>query len=496
MADNIWIGITSVNWGTATNWSLGAVPTANDGNVARFNLASPNCTVNSSVRACNAIDFTGYVATITMSQAITVSGNITLGAAMLMAGTGVLSPGTASTITSNGITWSAGWSFGGSSLTHTLADVLRLSGPWTQSSPSTVNGNTIQMSGTFTCAGGSGTVLQGNTTLNLIGTFTWAGGTGSNRLNTNINAGNFTLGGNTIYGGQTLKYIAGTPTVTGHSLQIISACTLDLVGIDFNNYAVLVSTTITLTTDLAYTGAYSNTGAVVYNGASLIVKGSITTGGSNPITGTGKVVFKNGSSWLGVTGSIRVNIDIDCGAGGSTTFTGTPNYSVGVFTRVSGTVINTAAVFTILSTCTINTNTIDWDNVVVSQGVITFSSLFHGTNLTWGATGSPTFTGASGIDFDSLLCDVAGRILFLKAGNTYVINTQQTTKGTLASPCSIISLTASSDTFINFGATCVIHNFYTNLTDINASGGGRPMYTERGTLLRTTNCYRTRSQTA
>lgn len=489
MADNIWTGATSVNWGTATNWSLGVVPTANDGNVARFNATSPNCTVNSSIRACNAIDFTGYTATITMSQGIVVSGNITLGAAMLMSGSGVLSPGVASTITSNGVTWSAGWTFGGSGLTHTLADILRLSGTWNQVSTTTVNGNSIEMTGTFITSGGSGTILQGNTTLNLKGNFTWSNGSGSNRLNTNIDASNFTLSGTTIYGGGTLKYIAGTPTVTGHTLTIISACTLELDGIDFNNLTVSASLTITLTNPLTYTGTYSNTAAVVYNGSNLIIKGAITTGGSNPITGTGKIIFKNGSSWIGVSGSIRVSVDVDCGGGGSTTFTGTCSY-FGTFTVVSGTVINTGATFAILSTSTIDTPGISWTTVTVAQGVITFNSTFSGGSLTWGSASSVTFTGSAGINFDSLIGTV-GRTLSLKAGNTYTVNLLHRNIGTLSSKISHVSLTPSSDAFLNLGANCVCENFYLNGTDINSSGGGRPVYTAHGTLLRTTNWYST-----
>ncbi|MEK9135042.1 MAG: hypothetical protein AAB451_01980, partial [Patescibacteria group bacterium] len=76
MAANIFDGSTDSNWGTAANWSLNAVPTATDANVATFDATSPACTVNAPNRVCNGLDFTGYTNTITMTFQITVSGSV------------------------------------------------------------------------------------------------------------------------------------------------------------------------------------------------------------------------------------------------------------------------------------------------------------------------------------------------------------------------------------------------------------------------------------
>jgi len=100
--DNLFTGATNANWGTSTNWSLGVVPTASDGYVTRFDATSPNCSVNSSNRICNHIDFTGYTNTITRSQILTVSGNITLSPTMNWAGTNVFGMNASGTITTNG----------------------------------------------------------------------------------------------------------------------------------------------------------------------------------------------------------------------------------------------------------------------------------------------------------------------------------------------------------------------------------------------------------
>jgi len=105
MAANIFqSGGVNNNWNTTGNWSLGAVPTASDGNIATFNASSPNCTVNIAA-VCNNIDFTGYTNTITMTNGITVSGNITLGSSMLISGAGGLTSNGSGTWISNNKTW-------------------------------------------------------------------------------------------------------------------------------------------------------------------------------------------------------------------------------------------------------------------------------------------------------------------------------------------------------------------------------------------------------
>lgn len=83
------------DWGTAANWSLtsgggatGAVPDATHDVI--FDANSGPCTVNALARTCKTLTFTGYANTITMSNQISVSGNITLQAGLLVSGTGKL----------------------------------------------------------------------------------------------------------------------------------------------------------------------------------------------------------------------------------------------------------------------------------------------------------------------------------------------------------------------------------------------------------------------
>jgi len=127
-----------VNWGDAANWSLtdgggatGAVPSSTDDAV--FTNNSGNCTVNTTNRVCQTLNFnggTGYTNTITFTFNISVSGAITLSSGMTFAGAATLRyfSGLNSTLTSNGkevgvvfeflcqgshtITFADNWTFG------------------------------------------------------------------------------------------------------------------------------------------------------------------------------------------------------------------------------------------------------------------------------------------------------------------------------------------------------------------------------------------------
>jgi hypothetical protein len=108
MADRYFVnGGVDNNWGSTSNWSAtsggaggSSIPTAGD--AVFFDTNSPNCTVNASNRVALSLNFTGYSNTITMTFAITVSGNVTLSANMGISGTGALTINGSSTLTSNG----------------------------------------------------------------------------------------------------------------------------------------------------------------------------------------------------------------------------------------------------------------------------------------------------------------------------------------------------------------------------------------------------------
>jgi hypothetical protein len=184
MAANIFTGATNNNWNDASNWSLLAIPTASDTNIATFNIASPNCTVNGGARVCNHIDFTGYLNTITMTNTITVSGNVTFGVGMLIAGASTLIINAASTMTSNGVVWPNNLTITGN-VTYTLADNWTVNGTLTfgNSGNSVMNGNIMNAKGNFThgtSGAGSGTT---HIKINGTGAQTWTATTTTIRNN-------------------------------------------------------------------------------------------------------------------------------------------------------------------------------------------------------------------------------------------------------------------------------------------------------------------------
>lgn len=384
MAANIFTGTTNSNWGTATNWSLGAVPTAADANTATFNATSPNCTVNISA-VCNNIDFTGYTNTITMTNGITVSGNVTFVSTMAsrVAGSGSLTINTTSAITTNGATWNNALLFSTSS-TKTITGTLTVTGLFTSStSTQTVNGGTLILNGGITMTG----AMSGTTAVTLGGG-TWSG-TGALSNNLTL-AGNSTISGGVNYGTGTLLYSSGTITVTSSTLNLIASATLNTSGMTWNNVTLNAATqTHTLTSNLNVGGTFSLlASANVVNGLfNINIGGSFNS--SFAVSGTASIVLNGTGTWSGV-GSIRNNLTIN--TAGTITISGTINYNTGTLTYTTGTVTTTGSTLTIAASTTLNTNGISW-NIISCTGTttITLSSNLTCSLLTCG--NFPTING-------------------------------------------------------------------------------------------------------
>ncbi|MFA6524622.1 MAG: hypothetical protein WC264_03955 [Candidatus Paceibacterota bacterium] len=414
-AANIFDGSTDSNWGTAGNWSLGAVPTASDGNIATFDASSPDCTVNASSRVANAIDFTNYTNTITMSYAITVSGNITLGASMNVSGTVAMIASATANLTSNGKTWPAGFIFTGTSQTFTLIDdwnvdgLLTLAGTTAQ----TINGFTIYAGGGLT----SGTVaVTGTTNLVLNGTGTWTGG-GYINLNLTINtAGTITLAGGGNFcrkGTGTLTYTAGTIIDTGITLAFSSGATLTLAGYTWNNISLGgAPTTYTLTNAITTTTlTLSGSGNPVINGQSihatdLIVSSTGINGGTTTIDVSG--TWSNSS-----TGYVTNDLTLNTGS----TISGNVYYRLGTLTVSAG-----ASITVTSSTLTLGAGAI---GAILNLNGLTLNNLAINStsgsiSLTSGLIISGAFTNTDSASHPKILSSVGGtqRVVTLLAGAT------------------------------------------------------------------------------
>lgn len=365
MANRYFLNI-GANWGDTANWSDTSggtggfsVPTNLDD--VFFDANSGNCTVNASARTALTLNFTGYTNTITMTNNITVSGNVTLGAGMGIAGTGQLIVNTTATLTSNGKTWSAGFTFSGTSQTYTLADNWAISGliRFSGTTACTINSNTITASGGFTTAiasaGSSGTT-------NII----WTGGTwsdttaGNIRNNLTIN-GNVTISGTVYYSTGTLTYTSGTVTVTGSRLRV-TTCTLDLNTLTLNNFQTDGSSTYTLLSDLNINGEWlANVLGTTINGTfNINVSNGLNMLG-NISQGTGTTTLNLlGGTWTG-TGALRLNTNIN----GNITISGNVYYNTGKlsYTIGSGTVTTIGSTLNVGFNTTFDVSGITWNNV-------------------------------------------------------------------------------------------------------------------------------------
>ena len=90
------------NWNSTSTWVEGIIPTASDDVVAT--LTSGDLSSNSVTNSCLSLNLTNYTRTLTITSALYVYGDITLGSSSAIGGTTYLYIRANSNITSNGVT--------------------------------------------------------------------------------------------------------------------------------------------------------------------------------------------------------------------------------------------------------------------------------------------------------------------------------------------------------------------------------------------------------
>ena len=258
MANRYFLNI-GANWGDTANWSDTSggtggfsVPTNLDD--VFFDANSGNCTVNASFRVAKTLTFTGYTNTITMSNIINVSGNITLDAGMGIAGASRIQILANSTITSNGKIWLNDIQF---SSTITLADNFTINGSLLLSGNVIINGSfNLYVKNGFSF---SNSLLKGTGSPKLYlqgGTFST---TDRIYLDTFFD-GNITLGNTINFDSCTITYLSGTTTLlANNTFRIFTAGTLDVGNINWNN-VTFTNANITLSNNLNVYGLLLNSG--------------------------------------------------------------------------------------------------------------------------------------------------------------------------------------------------------------------------------------------
>ncbi len=488
MAVNKFTGATNSNWGTSTNWSQGTVPTANDGHVTTFDGTSPACTVNTSVRVCNNLDFTGYTNTITMTFGITVSGNITLSSTMIIEGSGGIGINAASTLTSNGKTFPNAVTFSGTTVTYTFADNWTVNGTFTSTTTTaTWTGSNLYLAGSFTHTSGT---ISGTTNLFFNGTGTWSGA-GTLKVNLTINStASTTMSGTINYNTGTLTTVIGA-TITNSSATITLAAgtTLDNNNVALPSFVCGTSLTLTLLSDANVNSIVCNgsAAAVAINGLfNCNVRGSFTVAVNTNVSGTATLVFtSSGTITVGATsGRITNNIVIDTASTITLANLMTGNNSI---TVVSGT-LNSTGTVTLLnaSTTTLDLNGQSLNNVTTAgSSIIVLNSVARiaGT-LTLG--GNTTYQGAYGFDVNNYSDTNAGGTHTFASTVTYRIRNSITITATAASKKTFTSSSGSVQAILTLDQGATQDIGFCNATRIDSSQG-QTLWTYKGTLTTATN---------
>ena len=494
MAANNFIGTTNSNWNVSTNWSTGAVPLAGDGNVATFTNTSPACTINVA-SVCNNVDFTNYLHTITFTNTLTVSGNVTLGVGMSFSGSSALIVNASATLNSNGVTLGVPLTLNGNGIspTFTLSNAWIINGNFTTNG--TAGGLTYTINGfSITCqkncsinaiSNSSSTVTTGSTTIIMVGTGTFSVANGSFNNNFTINAttNTVTISGNINYGTGIFTYTSGIISSTIVNLNIMSSCTIDTnstttnVYLPFNLTVNTTSIIITLNSNLYISGNYEPNSTTI-NGNNLIFQGNLSTS-SGTSSGTAVLVFtglNSGSVQTWSIGGTYTN-SITFNTLGTVNITAAFTYKTGTITYTSGT-INHSNTITISGSCTFNTNGMIFNNISTNitgtSNTITLNSLLSisGT-FTHNTGGTLIFGGSSGFSIATFVMTdaVATNTITLTSSNTYIITTSFTMNKTAAIQGILNSSTPGTKSILtlNQGASQSIS--FIDATDIDSSHG-------------------------
>ena len=511
MAANIFTGATDSNWGTATNWSLGTVPTATDGHVATFDATSPDCTINSTTRICNAIDFTGYVNTLNPLFNLQVNGDCTLSATMtiLTTGASLQFVNASCSITSNGKVWPNNFgtstpASGVGTVVVTLLDDWVITGSISIASSlaggHTLNGFSLTFGGSLSVFGNGSRALGGTTQLIANGTGNFTTGVNSwigNPLEINT-SGTITFVTRFYKRSALFKYTSGT-TQTNNCTFVFGSigCTIDVNG-DTNPSATTLSTTginfwrldttgnvthnvlspIRIIDNHTVGGGNFNSSASIYNKGNLNVS-------SNSGSGLYDYYLDGTGTWSG--GAImRCNIIIN--TSGTITFSG--NIRVGgvnnaTFLYTAGTTITAFSTLQIGSsgtTTNLDLDGINW-NTTSFFGTATTNLLSKLKSDNINFTVTHTLGGVAGFETNNLSLTAADNItVTLINGIRYLVKQSLVTNTsgytrlfTCASGAALLDL--------QYGATQNLAN--TSATRIN-SLGGQTIYTT-GTLTSTQN---------
>jgi hypothetical protein len=493
------ISNTGGNWNSTSTWVEGIVPTAADDVVAT--PTSGNLSSNSVTNSCLSLNLTNYTRTLTITSALYVYGDVTLGNGTTIGGTTYLYIRANSNITSNGVIIPYLRFVGGDVLTINLIDDLHVgtqfyltTGTNVTITAITINNNNIYCYGGFYYEGFSR--LFGTANLIIAGTGNLYGnnqfGEIYNPVIINSPSGTITIIGEMNIA-TSLTYISGTVTMNSGSInQLIIRGTGSKI-IDFSPVVIwsgitLYSVTASLLTDL-YTNDLGLESPVL-NSSSISVYGNLGSVGSQ---GTTEIVIAGSGSWSSNASFYQLRNNLTIKTTGSFTITGsndsTMNYYTGKITYISGTVIQPTTL-NIINSTTFDTSGMTWNKLNIREGTMTLSSSLNATTMSLGQNLSlnnqTTFTGSAGFNTKVLSINNNNYFSFidLTPGITYNVSNNFISSGS-----NQITFRASSSidrAYFNLAPTGSQNVKLTNATNIDSSGG-QTIFSLGGTLINSIN---------
>ena len=516
-----WNNTSSWSTSSSSGSSAGVIPTSSDSVIFDVNSAA-TCPVSTTPGVCLTLDTTGYAGTITLNVSLTVSGNITLGAATAIGGSASFICNASASLKSNGNTFITCtfvlYNRSGNNNTYTLLDDWTFIGTFSTQAQAgglthTINGNNIYCRSNLSINAGSfsaSSLTTGTTVINITGVCTMSqssntsGGLG-NSLVFNAPSLNIFLPATLCYRTGTIKYISGN--LSGPSNIVPTGnFTVDMTNGGANSYVTpfsilssYITNTITMVSDWYLTGVNVSVFNCTINGAySLYTTGTIVSSSAGVLSGTAVLRLK-GSSGQSVSSTSSIGIDISIEAGSNTVnisnLSYTPKSGGSTITYVSGTV-NVTGTLTITgpNNITLNTSGVNWNNITFTGASYTItlnSSLIANGTITFG-TNNYTFAGSYGFTTNSFVWNTTPATvntgIVLAAGVTYTITNNLTLySATIPTYLGLQSSTPGSVAYfvLNSGATQSVANVQT--TDINSAAGQTIWVFLPGTLSNTTN---------
>jgi hypothetical protein len=423
--------------------------------------------------------------------------------------------------------------------TLTLSQDTTISGNLTNNSTGqlTIASSDIIVQGNLTISNTgriSGTSPRKITMTGASGTATWShSNTGA--INCNLvflgGANTITVSGNVYFSGAntpTLTYTSGTMSLAGSTLNIAGSCTFTDATNTWVNINCSATSTLTLSQATTISGNLTTSASGILTLASnnIIVGGNLTLASGN-IAGTSRTITMTGASGTAVwshsnTGTVTTNLTF-LGGANTITISGNVYYGTQILTYSTGTIVTSGSTLYIYDVCTITTNGMSWNNILISAGPLTLGSaidingtitinasrvLACGTNqvnlagnlsnlnlskTAW-RTGNNTFVfdGTTTISTNATALGATfynftispGATVHLTSVDVYAATGTFNATGTSGSPIVFDAVTPTSAA--HFDATTVGTVSYVTATDIDSATGSAIIDTG-GTLLRTVN---------